>query len=340
MSKVLLQDVVDQAVTDTLTETNVFVGTIAGGIWIGDIVAIEQTGKYVNSGSGQSYTIRLYIGSSGGTGGTEVTEFIWGTTSSALASASCQRWELYALDADSLRVVMRAGFGGLGSDDGTQASATIPGGFLTNRVEGLSGLTGDTEIRITVQLSSVTGTTHSFTSRGVWVGLIDDPVTATTYTEAQETDSATSFGAKIGYGLAAETDTAGSFINANVAYTHALETDTARPINVKLGYTFAQETDTGGTFIAAGGSAYALAQETDTARSFGVKVGYGAAIETDTARSIHVKVPYTHAGETDTAGVFVGGGPLPDVAPLTGPVRARVLVGATTAVVTDATGGP
>lgn len=172
-SRVLAKDVVDQVVSNTTTETNVFVGTVPSGEWVGNVVKMEQTGAHVNdtASSPRTYRVRVYVGGSGGSGGTLVSDFT-STPQARTASpfAAVQRWDMMALSSSVLAVTERFGFGGPSSDDGTFDPVTTPGGYQTNLVTGLS-LSGATEVRITVTLGA-TGASHKFTSRGCWLVLV------------------------------------------------------------------------------------------------------------------------------------------------------------------------
>lgn len=271
MSRLVASDNSDQAVVNTTTETNVAVLTIPSGTWVGNAVLLEQTGFYENNNqNSRTCTTRLYIGSTSGSGGTKVSEITSpAQAASTLKFAQIQRWDLVAFDSSTLHVTHRLGFGAAGSDTGNLSTPTTPSGFNDNRVTGLS-LSGAVEIRITEQLSA-TGANHRFTSHGVRAALLTPAVAATTYTQAEETDSAQGSGVKLGFAFSAETDSSRSFAS-------------------KLGYGFAGESEQAGTFSISGS-----------------QISYSFAIETDSARGFAQKAGYSRASETDEAGVFFSG---------------------------------
>lgn len=174
MSGILWQDVVDQTITNTATETNVAVGTVPSGEWVGREVDLEQTCTYnVANTVGRSYTIRVYVESSGGAGGTLVMQMQSpNSAKDSTTKGGFQRWALLALDSSTLLVFHWAGFGGPTSSGGLFGAATTPGAFGVNKVTGLS-LSGAVEIRVTVQMSS-NGVGHTFVSKGVWACLVSE----------------------------------------------------------------------------------------------------------------------------------------------------------------------
>lgn len=122
MSRVILQDLVDQTITGNnqgTTETNIFVGTISSGLLVNRCLLLENMGRHTNDNqNSRTYTIRLYVGSTGGVGGTLVSTFASVAQTGADASvgfASFQRWELTYIDSDSLSIIERFGFGGHGA---------------------------------------------------------------------------------------------------------------------------------------------------------------------------------------------------------------------------------
>jgi len=178
MSGVIAQDVVDQTITNSATETNVFVGTVPSGEWPLREVAIEQTCSYnVANTVGRNYTVRVYVGSTAGAGGTQVMQLQSPNASKdSTDHGGFQRASLLALSSSTLLVHFWSGFGGPSSGAGGFGAAATAGAFGINKVTGLS-LSGAVEIRLTVQLSS-TGVGHTFISKGCWAVLLDEADTA------------------------------------------------------------------------------------------------------------------------------------------------------------------
>jgi len=181
MSYLLVRDVVDQSVVNTTAERSVLSYIIPPGLWPGNVILLEQTGRYNNgNSSGRSFIVRLRLN---GQLITKVTK--GGTGSSALWFGNTQRWILVAIGTNQVRAMFRWTAGGPGSDAGNFATVTGPGGGSTNRYADPNTVPTSTAaidlskpvgLDVTVELNVATAT-HEYVSMGIWGELVTNDLT-------------------------------------------------------------------------------------------------------------------------------------------------------------------
>lgn len=178
MSHILARDVVDQSVINTTTETRLFAHVIEPGVWPGNVLLVEQTGRYRNNNQNtRNYRIRLRLN-----GQQMFTAQAPSPTASTLYFAAAQRWLLAAVGTNRVDGIMLYACGGPGTDTGNFVLPEAPGGGGLNIYGGVNvqtseptyvDLTKPVGLEITVQMNN-TGANHEFHSMGVWVCFLGD----------------------------------------------------------------------------------------------------------------------------------------------------------------------
>jgi hypothetical protein len=181
MSYLLVRDVVDQSVVNTTAERSVLSYIIPPGLWPGNVILLEQTGRYNNgNSSGRSFIVRLRLN------GQQVTKVTKGGTGSTTSwFSNSQRWVLVAIGTNQVRAMFRWTAGGAGSDTGSFTAVTGPGGGSTHRYADQNTLSTSSTfidlskpvgLDVTVELNVATAT-HEYVSMGIWGELVTNDLT-------------------------------------------------------------------------------------------------------------------------------------------------------------------